>query len=181
MIPAKGKGRSRFKKEKSEFDQAIVDLSRVTRVTKGGKQLSFRACVVIGDRRGRVGYGMEKGRDVQIAVEKAVNQAKKNLLVVPMTKETIQHKVFAKFGAGRVMIMPAPRGSGIIAGSSVRTVLELAGVPNVSAKILSKTHNRVTNMKAAFLALRQLRPVKIRRPSVAEPVTAQVQVEAKPE
>ena len=143
-----------MKREKPEFDQQILDLSRVTRVTKGGKQMSFRACVVIGDRKGRVGFGLEKGKDVQIAVEKAVNHAKKNLIHIPIVKETIPHRVDAKFKAGRVMIKPAPRGSGIIAGSSLRVVLELAGVPNASGKIMGKTNNKVTNLKAAIEALK---------------------------
>ncbi|MDP2692468.1 MAG: 30S ribosomal protein S5 [bacterium] len=154
------KGKGKFKKEKPEFDQQIVDLARVTRVTKGGKQLSFRACVVIGNRKGRVGYGVKKGKDVQIAVDKAVNQAKKNMITVPITKNTIPHRVEAKFGAGRVMIKPAPLGSGIIAGSSVRIVLELAGVPNVSAKIMGKTNNKITNCKAIFEALQMFKPVR---------------------
>jgi small subunit ribosomal protein S5 len=149
----KGRGRARPKREKPEFDQQILDLARVTRVTKGGKQLSFRATVVIGDRKGKVGYGTGKGKDVQIAVEKAVNQAKKRMLVVPIVKETIPHRVETKYKAGRIMIKPAPKGSGIIAGSALRVVLELAGVPNASAKIMGKTNNKVTNVKAAFQAL----------------------------
>lgn len=140
-------------REKPEFDQSIVDLARVTRVTKGGKQMSFRACVLIGDRKGRVGYGVDKGKDVQIAVEKAVRQAKKNMILVPLIRETIPHRVEAKFKAAKVMIKPAPKGSGIIAGSSIRTVLELAGVPNASAKMLGKTGNKITNVKATFQAL----------------------------
>jgi small subunit ribosomal protein S5 len=160
MVKGKGKGRGKFRKkrEKPEFDQQIVDLARVTRVTKGGKQMSFRACVVIGDRKGRVGYGIEKGKDVQIAVEKAVNQAKKNLLHVPMMKGTIPHRVDAKFGAAKVMIKPAPKGSGVIAGSSVRVVIEMAGIPNASAKVMGKTNNKVNNVKAAFVCLQSFLP-----------------------
>lgn len=153
----RGKDKGRHPKEKPEFDQQVIDLARVTRVTKGGKQLSFRACIVIGDRRGRVGYGIDKGPDVQIAVGKALHQAKKDMIRVPLVHETIPHRVEAKYKAARVMIKPAPRGSGVIAGSSVRTVLELAGVPNASAKILSKTGNKITNVKAAFAALRQFK------------------------
>lgn len=159
----KGKGKSKFKKEKPEFDQQIVDLARVTRVTKGGKQLSFRACVVLGNHKGKVGYGIKKGKDVQIAVDKAVNQAKKNMITVPIYKNTIPHMVKAKYGAGKVLIKPAPLGSGIIAGSSVRVVLELAGVPNVSAKIMSKTNNKITNLKAIFEALQMFKPVRQRK------------------
>lgn len=153
MVKTKSRGKGKFKKEKPEFDQQIVDLSRVTRVTKGGKQLSFRACVVLGNRKGRVGYGIKKGKDVQIAVDKAVNKARKNMINVPIIKSTVPHRVEAKYGAGKVMVKPAPIGSGIIAGSSVRVALELAGVPNVSTKILGRTNNKITNLKALFKAL----------------------------
>ncbi|MFA6427591.1 MAG: 30S ribosomal protein S5 [Candidatus Magasanikbacteria bacterium] len=147
----------RQEREKPEFDQAIIDLARVTRVTKGGKHLSFRACVLIGDRRGRVGYGVDKGADVQIAVEKAVNQARKNMITVPFDV-TIPHRVEAKYKAAAVMIKPAPQGSGIIAGSSIRSVLEMAGVPNASAKKLGKSGNKIANIKATFEALKRFKP-----------------------
>ncbi len=153
----KKRGKPRTAKERPEFDQYIVDLARVTRVTKGGKQLSFRACVLIGDRRGRVGYGLQKGKDVQIAVEKAVNNARKNIIHVPLVKETLPHRVEAKFKAAKVMLKPAPKGSGIIAGSVVRNVLELAGVPNASAKMLGKTNNKIANIKAVFVALQMFK------------------------
>lgn len=146
-----------MQREKPEFEQHIADLARVTRVTGGGKQLSFRACVLIGDRKGRVGFGVDKGKDVQIAVEKAVKQAQKNLIRVPMLNETIPHRVEAKFKAAKLMIKPAPKGSGIIAGSVVRTVLDLAGVPNASAKMLGKTNNKITNIKATFQALQSFK------------------------
>lgn len=167
---SRGGGRKPFRKkqEKPEFDQQILDLARVTRVTKGGKQLSFRACVLIGDRKGRVGYGIEKGKDVQIAVEKAVNQAKKNLITVPIVNETIPHRVEAKFKAASVLIKPAPRGSGIIAGGPIRSVLELSGVPNASSKMLSRTTNKITNVKAMFDALSQFKPAAVRAARKAE-------------
>jgi len=155
--------RQKPKKEKPEFDQSIVDLARVTRVTKGGKHLSFRALVLIGDRKGRVGYGVEKGADVQIAVDKAVRQAHKNIIFVPFDKKTIPHRVEAKFKAGKVMIKPAPQGSGIIAGSSIRIVLELAGVPNASAKMLGKSGNKMSNVKATFKALSSFKPEAIEK------------------
>ncbi len=153
----KGKGKGKFKREKPEYDQQIVDLARVTRVTKGGKQLNFRALVVIGNRKGRVGFGVDKGKDVQIAVEKAVNQAKKGLIDIPITKETVPHRIEAKYKAAKVMIKPAPRGSGIIAGGAVRLVLELGGVPNASAKIMGKTGNKMNNVKATFEALQSFK------------------------
>lgn len=185
MSEGKGKnmrGGGRPRKERPEFDQTIIDLSRVTRVTKGGKQLSFRACVVLGDRKGRVGFGLDKGKDVQLAVEKAVNQAKKNMITVPMVNETIPHRVEAKFKAGRVMVKPAPRGSGIIAGSAVRVVLELAGVPNASTKIMGKTKNKVTNVKAIFEALQSFKKTtyrvqKTKTTSVAPSIVAAPQEE----
>ncbi len=157
-----GGGRDRDRKprppkEKPEFDQLIVELSRVTRVTKGGKQMSFRACVLIGDRKGRVGFGVQKGKDVQFAVEKAVNNAKKHMITVPMRRETLPHRVEAKFKAAKVMLKPAPRGSGLIAGSVLRSVLELAGVPNASAKMLGKSANKIANIKAVFEALKSFK------------------------
>ncbi|MBI2990497.1 MAG: 30S ribosomal protein S5 [Candidatus Magasanikbacteria bacterium] len=152
-----------MQKERPEFDQYIADLARVTRVTKGGKQLSFRACVLIGDRKGRVGYGTQKGKDVQIAVEKAVSQARKQIIVVPIIHDTIPHRVESKFKAAKVMLKPAPKGSGIIAGSVVRTVLEFAGVPNASGKILGKSNNKIANIKATFAALQSFKPSAIRK------------------
>lgn len=148
---------NRREETKSEFDQHILDLARVTRVTEGGKQLSFRACVVVGDRKGRVGFGVDKGKDVQIAVDKASRQAKKHIINVPIVKETIPHMVHKKFKAAVIMLKPAPKGSGIIAGGAVRVVLELAGVPNVSSKILGRTKNKISVVKATFEALKILR------------------------
>jgi small subunit ribosomal protein S5 len=151
---SKRDGRSR---EDKEFDQNILDLSRVTRVTKGGKHLSFRACVIVGDRHGRVGFGVAKGKDVQLGVEKAGRQAKKNIITVPIINDTIPHAVIAKMKAATILLKPAPAGSGIIAGGPVRVILDLAGVPNVSSKILSKTKNKITIVKATFDALKSFK------------------------
>ncbi len=148
--------------EKSEFDSIILDLARVTRVTEGGKHLSFRACVVVGDRKGRVGMGLDKGKDVQIGVEKATRQAKKHLIHVPIIRESIAHQVLCKFKAAYVMIKPAPIGSGIIAGGPMRAILELAGVPNASAKILGKTKNKIAIAEVTLAALKMLLPAKKR-------------------
>ena len=143
--------------ERQEFEQFILDMARVTRVTEGGKQLSFRICVILGDRKGRVGYGVAKGSDVQIAVEKAVHQAKKNIIKIPLVHETIPHRVVKKFKSASVMLKPAPKGSGIIAGGAVRVVLDMAGVPNVSCKNLGKTKNKIMTVKATFEALRSFK------------------------
>ena len=112
--------------KKEELEQRVVEIRRVTRVTAGGKQLSFRACVVIGDKKGKVGMGVAKGADVAIAIEKAVRKAKKNLVEVPLIKGTIPHQITEKFKASKVLLKPAPKGKGIIAGGPVRVVLELS-------------------------------------------------------
>lgn len=150
-------------REKSEFNQVTLDLARVTRVTKGGKRMRFRATVVIGDGKGRVGFGTSKGVDVQASVLKATNQAKKHLITIPMERETIPHKVQAKAGAAQVIIMPAPQGSGIIAGGPVRVVLQLAGVPNAAAKILG-ANNKINNVRATMEALKMLKAIRVRTP-----------------
>lgn len=118
--------------------------------------MNFRACVIIGDKKGRVGYGVAKGADVAMSVEKAVRQAKKRIFTVPLFYETIPHRVDAKFGAAEIMLKPAPQGSGIIAGGAVRVVLEMAGVPNVVSKIFG-SKNKINNAKAAFEALKKLK------------------------
>lgn len=156
-----------MKREKPEFDQQIIDLARVTRVTEGGKQMNFRVCIVIGDRKGRVGYGVAKGKDVQISVEKAVHQAKKSIMRIPLINGTIPHRVEAKYKAAKIMLKPAPQGSGIIAGGATRTVLDLAGVPNASAKMLGNASNKLTNVKATMKALQMFLPVARRRAAKA--------------
>jgi len=154
------KGNKRDRREgdsqEKEFEQKLVDLARVTRVTKGGKQMSFRATVVIGDKKGKVGFGMGKASDVSVAINKAVKSARKFMLTVPIKKDTIPHEVLAKFGAGRVLLKPANPGKGIKAGGAMRIVLELAGVPNVTGKILG-SNNKINVLYATFEALKRLR------------------------
>ncbi|MEA3249173.1 MAG: 30S ribosomal protein S5 [Patescibacteria group bacterium] len=155
----RGRGpRGRRPEEKKEFDSRILDLARVTRVTKGGKRMRFRCCIVLGDRKGRVGYGVAKGADVQQAIAKSTNQAKKKMIRVPIENETIPHEIKKKFAAALVLIKPAPRGTGIKAGGAVRVILEFAGVPNVTAKILGSS-NKINNAKATVLALSELKPL----------------------
>jgi small subunit ribosomal protein S5 len=154
-----GKPRGRRpEQEDREFDQQILELARVTRVTKGGKRMRFRVTMVIGDRKGRVGYGIAKGADVQTAVQKAVNQAKKKLITVPIVNGSIPHALEVKFSAAKVILKPAPKGTGIKAGGAVRTVLEFAGVPNITGKILG-SGNKINNTKATMKALTLLTPV----------------------
>lgn len=152
-------------REEKEFDQRVVEVARVTRVTAGGKRMRFRALVVIGDHKGRVGAGLAKGADVSMAISKATAQARKSLNHVPMLKETIPHEVWAKEGAAQVLIKPAPLGTGIIAGGVVRIVMELAGVGNAVSKILGSS-NKVNTVRATMKALNQLQlssPVRRQR------------------
>lgn len=149
--------------EKSDLEQRIIDLSRVTRVTAGGKRMRFRACVVVGNKKGQVGWGVAKGADVTIAVNKAATKAKKRLIQIPLTKGTIPHQVQVKFKAATVLLKPASEGTGIIAGGAVRIVLELAGVPNIYSKILG-SNNKINNVRVVFDALTSFKnaPVHIK-------------------
>ncbi len=143
-------------REPREFEQKILELARVTRVTKGGKRMRFRAAILIGDRKGRVGFGVAKGGDVAMAVDKAMRQAKKSLFTVPMSNGTIPHEVQAKFAAACVMLKPAPQGTGLKSGGPTRMVLDLAGVPNAVSKVLG-SKNKINNAKATFAALQALK------------------------
>lgn len=140
----------------ADYEEKNIEVARVTRVTKGGKRMRFRVLTVIGNRKGRVGFGLAKGVDVAGATAKATTQARKALLTVPLQNETIPHAVEASFGAAQILLKPAPKGSGIKAGGAVRVVLDLAGVPNVVSKILGSS-NKINNVKATFVALKKLR------------------------
>jgi small subunit ribosomal protein S5 len=147
---------------KPEFDQKIVSLRRVTRVVAGGRRFSFSVTVVAGNRKGMVGVGTGKATDTPLAIEKAFRDAKKNMITINTTKEmSVPHEVEAKYAASRVKIMPA-RGKGILAGSSVRTVIELAGLKEISAKLLSRSKNSTNNARVAIKALKQLEATKVR-------------------
>lgn len=151
--------RRKEKEAEKEFDQVIVDIARVTRVMAGGKRMRFRACVVIGDRKGKVAYAVAKGADVTLAVNKAVNKAKKSMFNVPLINETIPHEVTIKHGASKILLKPAPKGTGVIAGGAVRIVLDLAGVSNIVSKILG-TNNKINNVRATIEALKSLKRVE---------------------
>lgn len=140
-----------------EFDQKIISIRRVTRVMAGGRRFSFSVAMVIGDKKGRVGVGIGKAGDTQLAIEKAVRDAKKHMITVPMDEHSrIAHDVEKKLSSSRVMIMPAP-GRGLVAGSSARTVLEMAGVKDVTAKLLSRSKNKLNNARATIEALKLLK------------------------
>lgn len=148
---------ARPERVRPEFDQKIISIRRVTRVMAGGRRFSFSVAMVIGDKKGKVGVGIGKAGDTQLAIEKAVRDAKKNMITIPMNKDShIPHDVHTKYASSEVMIQPAP-GRGLVAGSSVRIVLEMGGVKDVTAKIFSRSKNKLNNARAAVEALKQLK------------------------
>lgn len=159
---------------KPEFDQKLLAIRRVARVVSGGRRFSFSVAMVVGNRKGKVAVGTGKAGDTALAIEKAYTHAKKHILVLNLTKtSSIPEPLYAKFSSSEVQILPSP-GRGLVAGSSVRTVLELAGVKDVNAKILSGSKNRLNNARAALEALRSL-SVRV-RPDKVEPAASKVLV-----
>jgi len=162
----KRRRRSRAPREEKEFEEYMLQLDRVTRVVKGGRRMRFRATVIIGNRAGRVGIGLGKGADVQIAARKAAAEAKKNLIEVPIVNDTVPHPVKLKFKAARILILPAAPGTGLIAGSAVRKMLELAGVKNILSKNFG-TSNRVVMGQAMLKLLSELKMTEAAKKFVA--------------
>ena len=148
---------TRERSQEKEFESKLLDLARVTRVTAGGRRFRFRAVVIIGNKLGKVGVGIAKGTDVAQAVEKATRFAKKNLIIVPMVEGTIPHEVFAKFGPARVLLKPQRKGRGLVAGGTVRVICNLAGIKNISSKILGRTTNKLNNARATIEAMKKLK------------------------
>jgi|SRR3989338_5594995 len=143
---------------KSEYEQKMIDLRRVARVVAGGRRFTFRAALVIGNLKGDVGFGLGKSIDTSQAIEKALREAKKNLVTVPLTKNnSIPHEVYAKYGSAKVILKPAREGKGLVAGGAPRIILALAGVKNASAKTLSHGKNKVNNARATIEAIKMLR------------------------
>lgn len=162
MFRRRGGGEPRG--EKSEFDQRLLDIRRTARVVAGGRRFSFRVTAVVGNRNGKVGLGVGKGADVSQAMEKAVVQAKKYLIVVPSTKaRTIPHEVSAKVSAARVLLKPAREGRGLHVGGPIRAIADLAGIKNMSAKILGRTANKLNNARATMEALKKLKNLENRK------------------
>jgi small subunit ribosomal protein S5 len=157
MMPPQNKPRPRTNIPKDEFKDKVLDLRRVTRVTAGGKRFRFRATVIIGDEKGRVGVGVSKGLDVAQTVQKARASAKRRIITVPLVGRTIPHEAEAKFSAAHVRIRPAKEGHGLIAGGAVRVVLGLVGIKDVTAKCLGRTPNKLTNALATIEALKKMR------------------------
>jgi len=142
---------------RDEFDSKLLDLARVTRVTGGGKRMSFRAVVVAGNKKGKIGIGVDKGKDVSQAIEKATRRAKNNLITVLIVEETIPHQVEAKSGPARILLKPQKKGRGLVAGGAVRAICDLAGIKNISSKILSGSKNKLNNARATIEALKKLK------------------------
>jgi small subunit ribosomal protein S5 len=142
-----------------EFDEKVVQIDRVTRVVKGGRRLRFRAILVVGDKKGRVGVGVEKGADVITAIEKATTKAKKNLKQIPLNETTIPHEITAEFAGAKVFLKPARKGTGVIAGGAVRAVLEAAGVKDILSKIQGSS-SKLNNVYATLKALDSLMPLE---------------------
>lgn len=152
----------------AEYEEEVIQIDRVTRVVKGGRRLRFRATVVVGNKKGKVGLGLGKSHEVTGAIRKATAQAKKHFIRVPIINETIPHEIYLKFKSAKIFLKPASRGTGLIAGSSIRKVLELAGVKNILSKALGAS-NRITNSKATILALQKLRLVEKPSPPPPQP------------
>lgn len=144
------------KREPKEFEEEVIQIDRVTRVVKGGRKLRFRATVAIGNKKGKVGVGVGKSNEVQGAIQKAINKAKKDLTTIIMDGSTIPHSIKLKLKSSKLLLMPAVPGTGLMAGGTIRKVLALAGVKDVMSKSFG-TNNKLNNTKAAFAALKMLR------------------------
>ncbi|HUP26119.1 MAG TPA: 30S ribosomal protein S5 [Candidatus Limnocylindrales bacterium] len=173
------RGRNEMPQEEKQFDERVVHIDRVARVVKGGRRFRFRALVVVGDHKGKVGIGISKGADVTTAVTKAVDVAKKNFVQVHLVNDTIAHEAEVKVGGARIFIKPAAAGTGLIAGGVVRTVLEVAGVHNVLSKSLGST-NKINTAYATLAALQAIEHPDnwLTRQRVKKPVSVKEKAEA---
>jgi len=151
-----------YNPEIKEFEETVVQINRISKKTKGGNQIRFSALVVVGDKKGKVGVGLSKAGDVRSAIKKAVAAAKRRMVVIPLRGTTVPYSVREKFSAAKVLIRPAPPGSGIIAGGPIRVVMEAAGVRDVSGKILG-TKNKISNVYATLKALETISEISKRR------------------
>jgi len=149
--------KSKISKKKEEFDSKLLDLSRVERMTGGGRRLRFRAVIVIGDKKGKIGLGVAKGLDVAQAIDKATRLAKKNITKVPMVSGTIPFEVEASYSSSRILLKPQRKGRGLVAGGTARVICNLVGIEDISSKVLSKSRNKLNNARAMIKALKKLR------------------------
>lgn len=153
------RGPRRERRQESEFQEKMVAINRVSKTVKGGRNMRFSALVVIGDEKGRVGYGMGKAVEIPEAIRKAVEDAKKHLVTVPIVGTTIPHEVIGKYGTGKVVLMPAPEGSGVIAGGPARAVIEQAGIKDIVTKSYG-TNNPINVVKATVEGLSRLKTIE---------------------
>lgn len=151
-------------KSNDEYDQKVLQVRRVSKKTKGGNRMGFTALVIVGDRKGKVGVGLGKAPDVKAAVTKGTRLAKRDMVNLPLVDGTIPHRIEHKFGAARVLLKPAPAGTGVIAGGSVRAVVEAAGVKNIVGKILGN-NNKMSNVYATLGALREIETISQKQTS----------------
>lgn len=172
--PDRKKGNKRGpRREPSEFEDFTLAIDRVTRVVKGGRRMRFRAVVVLGNKRGKVGLGTGKAGEVQTALQKAMRDAKRHMIIVPMKEDTIPHEVNIKHKAARLRLMPASKGTGIIAGGPLRIVLDLAGIKDALSKSFGTT-NKLVNAQAAIKALDSLRGERKERAAEKKAVESEV-------
>lgn len=143
-------------KAEKEFEEKVIQINRISKKTKGGNKISFSALVVVGDRKGKVGVALAKAKDVVSGIKKAMRLAKKKAIKIPLYKKTIPHELTIKRGAVKLILKPAPEGTGIIAGGAIRELVELAGVENLVSKALGSS-NKMNNLYAAFEGLRSLK------------------------
>jgi len=143
--------------KKDEFESKLLDLARIAHTRAGGRKMRFRALVIIGNKAGKVGIGLSKGTDVALAIEKANRLSRKNLIEIPIVGNTIPHEVSAKVGAARIILRPQRKGRGLVAGGTVRTICTLAGIKDISSKVLSRTGNKINNSRATIEALKKLK------------------------
>lgn len=167
MGKPKRSNRMRDVREKKEYEEEVLQIARVTRVVKGGRRLRFRATVIIGNRKGKVGIGLGKATEVAEAIKKAVSRAKKEVIKIPIVNDTVPFEIKEKFKAAKLLIRPAKSGTGIIAGSAMRRILELAGIKNVVAKSVGSS-NKVNLAKATMKALIQYHKKDIKFPKKRE-------------
>ena len=153
---------SKFNREKkiSEFEERVIEISRVSRVVKGGRRIRFRVLVAVGNKKGKIGFGIAKANEISIAVKKAANYAQKHLIDVPIIAETIPYQVTQEFGSAKILLRPAGAGTSIVAGGVIRIVAELAGIKNLVAKIIGSA-NKVNNTRTLFTALSGFDPQKV--------------------
>ncbi len=145
------------RQQKDNFDSKVLEIARVVRMTGGGRKFRFRTTVIVGDYKGLVGMGIGKGKDVAESIDKATTAAKKNLVKVSISEGTIAHQVEAKFKAARVILKPQAKGRGLVAGGTVRVICSLAGIKNISSKIIGKTNNKISNAMAVLSALKKIK------------------------